>query len=106
ALPRGVVRVTLFDRQGLVTYSTDHTLIGHKPYDLAQVRAALAGKEVHQTTQLHGGIGANPTVLNSYAPVYWFFDRNSSPNGVIGVYREYAPVAAEIRSETRQRAGL
>jgi PAS domain S-box-containing protein len=106
ALPRGVVRVTLFNRVGLVTYSTDHTLIGHTAYDLAQVRRAMAGKEVHQTSQLHGGIGSNPTVINSYAPVYWYFDKSSSPNGVIGVYRQYGPVAAEIRSETLVRAGV
>ena len=28
ALPRGVLRVTLFARSGVVTYSTDHSLIG------------------------------------------------------------------------------
>ncbi len=86
--------MTLFGRSGVVTYSTDHTLIGKTPYDLAQVRQALAGKVVHGTSQLRGGIGPNPTVLHSYAPVYWYFDKNSSPNGVIGVYRDYAPVAA------------
>jgi PAS domain S-box-containing protein len=106
ALPRGVVRVTLFSRSGVITYSTDHTLIGKMPYDLAEVRRAMAGKEVHGTSQLRGGTGANPTVLHSYAPVYWYFDKNSSPNGVIGVYREYAPVAAAIRSETLVRAGV
>ncbi len=106
ALPRGVVRVTLFARSGVVTYSTDHTLIGKMPYDLAEVRQAMRGAEVHGTSQLHGGIGSNPTVLHSYAPVYWYFDKNSSPNGVIGVYRDYAPVAQAIRSETLVRAGM
>jgi PAS domain S-box-containing protein len=106
ALPRGVVRVTLFSRSGIVTYSTDHTLIGKMPYDLAQVRKAMQGAEVHGTSQLHGGVGDNPTVLHSYAPVYWYFDKNSSPNGVIGVYREYAPVAQAIHDETVVRAGV
>ena len=106
ALPRGVVRVTLFSRSGIVTYSTDHTLIGKMPYDLAQVRQAMGGAEVHGTSQLHGGIGDNPTVLHSYAPVYWYFDKNSSPNGVIGVYRDYAPVAQAIREETLVRAAV
>ena len=106
ALPRGVVRVTLFARSGVVTYSTDHTLIGKMPYDLAEVRQAMGGAEVHGISQLHGGIGDNPTVLHSYAPVYWYFDKNSSPNGVIGVYRDYAPVAQAIRSETLVRAGV
>jgi PAS domain S-box-containing protein len=106
ALPRGVVRVTLFARSGVVTYSTDHSLIGKMPYDLAQVRKAMPGAEVHGTSQLHGGIGDNPTVLHSYAPVYWYFDKNSSPNGVIGVYREYAPVARAIHDETLVRAAV
>ena len=99
-LPRGVLRVTLFSRTGMVTYSTEHTLIGKAPYDLAQVRQALRGGEVHGTSRLRGGAGANPTVLHSYAPVYSYFDKSSSPNGVIGIYREYAPVAAAIRQET------
>lgn len=106
ALPRGVVRVTLFARSGIVTYSTDHTLIGTMPYDLGQVRQAMGGAEVHGTSQLRGGVGDNPTVLHSYAPVYWYFDKNSSPNGVIGVYRDYAPVAQAIRQETLVRAGV
>jgi PAS domain S-box-containing protein len=106
ALQRGVVRVTLFSRAGIVTYSTDHTLIGQKPYDLADVEQALTGAEVHGISRLHGGVGDNPTVLQSYAPVYWYFDRNSSPNGVIGVYRDYAPVAKAIRDETVVRAGV
>jgi PAS domain S-box-containing protein len=106
ALPRGVVRVNLFSRSGIVTYSTDHSLIGKMPYDLAQVRRALGGAEVHGTSQLRGGVGDNPTVLHSYAPVYWYFDKNSSPNGVIGVYREYAPVADAIREETLLRAAV
>ncbi|HKP18879.1 MAG TPA: PAS domain S-box protein [Gaiellaceae bacterium] len=106
ALQRGVVRVTLFGRSGIVTYSTDHTLIGKMPYDLPEVQQALQGAEVHGTSRLHGGVDDNPVVLHSYAPVYWYFDRNSSPNGVMGVYREYAPVAKAIRAETKVRAGV
>src|SRR5438445_2186832 len=88
ALDRGVLRVTLFSRDGRVTYSTDHSLIGSMPYDLSLVRKAMTGETgVHDVAQLRGGIGANPTVVKSYVPVYWFFDKNSSPNGVIGVYR-------------------
>jgi PAS domain S-box-containing protein len=99
ALDRGVLRVTLFSRTGQVTYSTDHSLIGSTPYDLSLVRVAMKGKAVHAVAQLHGGLGANPTALKSYVPVYWYFDRNSSPNGVIGVYRDYGPVAQTIRDD-------
>jgi PAS domain S-box-containing protein len=105
ALSRGVVRVTLFSRTGQVTYSTDHSLIGTMPYDLDQVRQAMTGKVVHGLSQLRGGVGANPMVLHSYVPVYWYFDKNSSPNGVIGVYRDYAPVASAIRQDTLLQGG-
>jgi PAS domain S-box-containing protein len=105
ALGRGVVRVSLFNRQGLVTYSTDHSLIGKQAYDLHLVRQALSGMEVHDTARLRGGFGDNPTVIQSYAPVYWYFERDSSPNGVIGIYRDYGPVAHAIRTETLIRAG-
>src|SRR5581483_7947770 len=105
ALDRGVVRVTLFSRRGVVTYSTDHSLIGRRPYDLPLVQRALAGKPVHTTARLRGGFGDNPKVIQSYAPVYWYFDSNSSPNGVIGVYREYAPVAQAIHDQTLIQGG-
>src|SRR5262249_12064505 len=75
-LTPGIVRVNLFSRSGVVTYSTDHSLIGKRPYDLAQVERALGGAtDVHGVDQLHGGIGANPTVIDSYVPVYWYFDK-------------------------------
>jgi PAS domain S-box-containing protein len=105
ALSRGVVRVTLFSRAGQVTYSTDHSLIGTMPYDLDKVRQAMTGQVVHGLSQLRGGFGANPMVLHSYVPVYWYFDKNSSPNGVIGVYRDYAPVASAIHQDTLLQAG-
>ena len=104
ALDRGVLRVTLFSRSGAVTYSTDHSLIGRPPYDAELVKQALQGHEVHRTARLRGGFGDNPKVIQSYAPVYWYFDKNSSPNGVVGVYRDYAPVAKAIRTETITRA--
>ncbi len=105
ALTRGVLRVSLFSRDGKITYSTDHSLIGKTPYDLPQVTQALGGKTVHGVDQLRGGLGGNPTVLDSYVPVYWFFDKNSSPNGVIGVYRDHAPVAAAIWDDTLIQTG-
>jgi PAS domain S-box-containing protein len=103
-LTPGIVRVNLFSRSGVVTYSTDHTLIGKKPYDLAQVKRALAGQTAHGIERLRGGIGDNPMVINSYVPVYWYFDKNSSPNGVVGVYRDYGPVSSAIRHDTILRA--
>ena len=106
ALGRGVVRVTLFSRSGRVTYSTDHSLIGVVPYDLRQVREAMRGETAHGIARLRGGFRANPTVITSYVPLYWYFDKNSSPNGVIGIYREYAPVAKAIREETLVRAAV
>jgi PAS domain S-box-containing protein len=103
ALGRGVVRVTLFSRAGRITYSTDHSLIGVVPYDLRQVREAMRGETAHGIARLRGGFRANPTVITSYVPLYWYFDKNSSPNGVLGVYRDYAPVRAEIRDDVLTR---
>jgi PAS domain S-box-containing protein len=105
ALDRGVLRVTLFSRDGVVTYSTDHSLIGRPSYDRALVERALTGERVHRTARLRGGFGDNPKVIQSYAPVYWYFDKDSSPNGVVGVYREYAPVAQAIHDQTLIQGG-
>jgi len=95
ALGPGVVRATLFDRDGKVTYSTDHAQIGTVAPNADDVGDALTGKAVYGVTDLAG-----KKVIESYVPVHWLEDP-SWPAGVLAVYRDHAPVAEEIADDTR-----
>src|SRR5215208_518886 len=84
------VRVTLYDRNGRVTYSTAHELIGTTA-DTARVRTALEGD---------GRMMREGDVLRDFAPVHWLLADASFPNGVIAVDYDWGPVAREIRDRT------
>src|SRR5207247_2198362 len=64
------LRVKLYSRGGLVTYSNNHPLIGTRP-DGGEVREALGGKAVSDVTHLNaeGGSGGNLKVLETYVRV-------------------------------------
>ena len=95
ALGPGVVRATLFDRDGNVTYSTDHAQIGTTAPNPDDIGDALTGKAVYGVADLAG-----TKVIESYISVHWLADP-TWPAGVLAVYRDYAPVAAEISDDTR-----
>lgn len=91
----GVLRVALFSPDGLVSYSTDHALIGTRPPDAAHATAALQGGVHHARMRLPAGADA----LVSYVPVHWLLAGGGRPDGVLAVYRDYAPVAARLRND-------
>jgi len=92
-------RITLFRRDGRVTYSTDHTLIGTIHARPATIEAALAGEAVYGVA----GAGGDK-VLESYVPVRWVLADPGWAAGVLRISRDYAPVAEEIRDTTRIQA--
>lgn len=96
-----VVAVTLYDREGRVTFSTDHALIGRTGLDGGKVQAALAGDGVRGTGVRHGR-----KVLESYVPVRWLLSDASFPTGVLRVTTDYAPVAQEIADDARAQAAV
>ncbi len=91
----GTVRVKLWSASGLVTYSSDHSLIGTRAAN-EEVRAALAGNTVSEVSRLNheGGRGQDLQVLQAYAPVRL---RSQAPAGVFELYQDYRPVAAAAR---------
>src|SRR3972149_8688042 len=68
-LDDGVLRIKVYGRDGRVTYSTDHSLIGSAPRD-PELRDVLAGKTVTEVSTLNheGGSGTDAKVLEAYVP--------------------------------------
>jgi PAS domain S-box-containing protein len=95
ALGPGIRSVTLYARDGRVTYASDHRIIGRTAFDLGAVERALAGGRVSR----HAG-----DVLESYVPVRWLLADPTFPTGVLAVARNYAPVAREARADFVQQA--
>ncbi|HVM16385.1 MAG TPA: response regulator [Gaiellaceae bacterium] len=95
-------RVSVIDREGRITYSTDHALIGTKVADPANLAAALAGHRVYGVSETPEG-----KVVESYVPARWLLADPTWAAGVLAVERDYAPVAARIAADVkRQAAGI
>ena len=96
-LTPGVLRVKLYNRTGLVVYSSDHELIGTRPPDLDEVMSALHGSPVGDVTSLNaeGGTGPDPAVLETYVPTTL---QEGGTRGVLELYADYGPIASEAGS--------
>jgi diguanylate cyclase (GGDEF)-like protein len=94
-LTSGLLRVKLYGPDRRVTYSTTPSLIGTRG-DPDIVRA-LTGATVSDVSTLdrESGSGPGTKVLEAYVPVR--LERQGQPVGVLEVYQDYAPIAAEAR---------
>jgi len=92
-----LLRVKLVDRQGVVTYSDDPSLIGARVTEPDEVTAVLSGETVHEVSDLgdEGGTGAGVNALESWVPVY-MGDENE-PAGALEIFQDYESVAADVR---------
>jgi len=91
-----VLRMVLWSPSGVVTYSTDHALIGEGIGNPGELQASLAGRMSQSVTTLNdeGGPGENVKAFESYVPV--LVETSARPAGILEVYEPYAPVAASI----------
>jgi signal transduction histidine kinase len=96
-LTEGLLRVKLWRRDGTVTYSSDHSLIGDRD-DAEELAEAIAQNGIRHVSHLNaeGGRGRDVKVLESYVPVRLAGTRKAA--GVFEIYQDYAPVAAAVRS--------
>ncbi len=99
AVAPGIVRVSLFQPDGVVTYSSVHDLIGGSTDEPRLLHDALEHGRAWAV-----GNAAGRRVLVSYVPVHWLFSPDGRPTGALAVYRDYAPVAREIRDDLRTQA--
>ena len=95
-LSPGILRVKLYNPQGLVVYSSDHQLIGGYSLEPDAMMAAFRGDPVSDVSHLNdeGGTAQDRTVLESYARV----SINGTRAGVVELYGDYAPIADDARS--------
>jgi PAS domain S-box-containing protein len=91
----GITGVTLYGRDGRITYASDHRAIGKPAVDPRPVERALAGERVSRRSG---------DVLESYVPVRWLLADPTFPTGVLAVARDYAPVAREARDDFTAQA--
>jgi two-component system cell cycle sensor histidine kinase/response regulator CckA len=95
----GGLRVKIYRaRDGLVTYSNVHSLIGTKIDSLPELHEVLEGAIVHDVSYINheGGTGENVKALEVYVPLHLRGDPSAA--GVLEIYQSYAPVASAIRS--------
>ena len=98
-LEDGVLLVELYSRDGTVTYSTDHRLIGRtSTSQLPHIREALAGTVRGDATPLPNGSRKS---LRTYAPV-----AVSGGAGTAALFQDYAPIARAASSTFLPTAGI
>jgi diguanylate cyclase (GGDEF)-like protein len=92
----GALRVKLYSPSGVVTYSNAHELIGTRPGEDTVRRVLRDATTATDVTHLNdeGGKGPNTKSLETYAPV----SIEGRRVGVLEIYRDYGPIAAEAAS--------
>jgi diguanylate cyclase (GGDEF)-like protein len=95
-LSPGILRVKLYNPNGLVVYSSDHQLIGGYSLEPTEMLEAFEGEPVGDVSHLdeEGGTAPDKAVLESYARV----SIGGTPVGVVELYGDYAPIAEDARS--------
>ena len=108
AVSNEVERIKVWNREGTIVYSDNHTLIGKTfPID-DELSDALKGTSRAGITSGHDAENAgdylNGPLLQVYVPLV--FNGNSSPSGAFELYLPYAPVQAAIDRESGQLYAL
>jgi diguanylate cyclase len=96
----GTVLVSLSRADQVVTYSTDHSLIGRRAASATRTTEALRGTVTSEVTTIpldSGGL----KVLRSYVPVT-VGDRR----GVVAIHQDYGPIHAAARAALLPVAGI
>jgi diguanylate cyclase (GGDEF)-like protein len=88
-LAEGVLLVNLYDKNGTVTYSTDHRIVGTRVASRVHIRESLAGTIRGDVTSLRPGAGdERKKALRTYAPV-----AVPGGTGVVAIFQDYGPIA-------------
>jgi diguanylate cyclase (GGDEF)-like protein len=100
-LESGVLLVTLYSSEGLVTYSTDHRLIGTRTEEPGHIEEALAGTVRGDQTTLADDHGGAHEVLRTYAPV-----AVADGGGAVAIFQDYEPIARAAEAAFLPVAGI
>jgi diguanylate cyclase (GGDEF)-like protein len=102
-LRHGTLLVTLSGPQRMITYATDHAMIGRRVASAARTADALAGTVSSDvTTVAAGGPRERLKTLRSYVP----YGSDAGVAGAIGLHQDYAPIARAARSAFLPVAGI
>ena len=89
-LAEGVLLVNLYDKNGTVTYSTNHRIISARVASREHIRESLGGTIRGDVTSLRPGAGdERKKALRTYAPV-------AVPGGagrIVAIFQDYGPIA-------------
>jgi diguanylate cyclase (GGDEF)-like protein len=99
----GTVLATLNRPDRLITYSTDHRLIGRSAADAARTRDAIAGTVTSELTSIPDsrGAGGSLKVLRSHVPL-----AVGGASGVATIYQDYGPIEREAKAALVPVAGI
>jgi diguanylate cyclase (GGDEF)-like protein len=97
----GTVLVTLSRPDRVVTYSTDHGLIGRKAASAPRTDEAIAGAVTSDVTSIPDAEGDDLKVLRSYVPV-----SPGNQDGVVAIHQDYGPIARAARAALLPVAGI
>ncbi len=110
SVKRDLARIKIWNNQGLIVYSDDHTLIGRRPGESDDLESALDGRPDAATvvtpsrdseTASEVGLGR---LVEVYVPLR--FTTSEAPAGAFEIYLSYAPIAAAISNDERMIAVL
>jgi diguanylate cyclase (GGDEF)-like protein len=96
----GTVLVSLSRADQLVTYSTDHMLIGRREASATRTREALSGTLTSEVTSIPVDSG-RLKVLRTYVPITVGANR-----GVVAIHQDYGPIHAAARKALLPVAGI
>jgi diguanylate cyclase (GGDEF)-like protein len=110
SVKRDLARIKIWNNQGLIVYSDDHTLIGRRPGESDDLESALHGRPEaaavvtpsrDSETASEVGLGR---LVEVYVPLR--FTASEPPAGAFEIYLSYAPIAAAISKDERMIAVL
>jgi len=98
----GTVLVSLSRSDRVVTYSTDHSLIGRRVASATRTKEALRGTLTSEVTTIPDpGAGGRLKVLRSYVPV-----SVRGRRGVVAFHQDYGPIQAAASAALLPVAGI
>jgi len=96
----GILRLKVFNADGVIVYSDERSIVGEAHLDSPGVRGALAGRVGRKLTSGTFDDGHGVRALEVYAPLR--LGAGGTPDGVVEVYLPYEPVAAAIAEDSRR----
>jgi diguanylate cyclase (GGDEF)-like protein len=97
----GILRLKVFNTDGVIVYSDERSIVGEQHLDSPGVRSALLGQVESRLTHGTFDDGRGRRALEVYLPLR-LGSGQGAPDGVVEVYLPYEPVAAAIAEDSQR----